>query len=164
MRGGAEPFRNVNFESKLFSSHLRSSMRRSLLRPAVTLIDLHFLRRDGVAAIQESGTRTSGLNTDTKSSECLHTQLPKQTRQVQLSGISPSPSGRPGWPALACDRCRPGPWSGPTDPTMLQRRIRSIAPPGWVVGATPSVEVLAGSAEPPPAPTLSYGLKEVLKW
>ncbi len=30
-----------------------------------------------------------------------------------------SPSGRSGWPALACDRCRPGPWSGPTDPTML---------------------------------------------
>ncbi len=30
-----------------------------------------------------------------------------------------SPSGRSGWPALACGRCRPGPWSGPTDPTML---------------------------------------------
>jgi hypothetical protein len=30
-----------------------------------------------------------------------------------------SSSVRPGWPALACDHCRPGPWSGPTDPTML---------------------------------------------
>ncbi len=31
-------------------------------------------------------------------------------------------------PALACDRCLPGPWSGPTDPTMLPSRIRSIRP------------------------------------
>jgi hypothetical protein len=87
--GDAEPCRNVTFESMLFSSHLRCSMRKRLLRPAVPLMDLHFLRRDGVAAIQESGTRTSGLNNDTKSSECLHTQLPKQTRQVQLGAISP---------------------------------------------------------------------------
>jgi hypothetical protein len=34
-----------------------------------------------------------------------------------------SPLGRSGWPALACDRCRPGPWSGPTDPTMLPCRL-----------------------------------------
>jgi hypothetical protein len=88
-RGGvAEPLRNETFESMLFSSHWRSSMRTSLLRPAVPLMDLHFLRRDGVAAIQESGTRTSGLNNDTKSSVCLHTQWPKQTRQLQLSGIA----------------------------------------------------------------------------
>jgi hypothetical protein len=51
MGGGAEPLRNETFESMLFSSHWRSSMRRSLLRPAVPLMDLHFLRRDGVAAI-----------------------------------------------------------------------------------------------------------------
>ncbi len=47
---------------------------------------------------------------------------------------------------------------------MLQCRIRSITPPGGVVGAAPSVEVLAGSAEPPPVTTLLSGLKEVLKW
>ncbi len=37
-----------------------------------------------------------------------------------------SPSGRYGWPALACDRCQPGPWSGLTDPTMLPCCIWSI--------------------------------------
>jgi hypothetical protein len=55
----------------------------------------------------------------------------------------------------------------PTDPTMLPCRIRSITPLGRVVGAAPSLEVLAGSAEPPPAPPhLRSGLKEpeVLKW
>jgi hypothetical protein len=35
----------------------------------------------------------------------------------------------------------------------------SITPPGGVVGAAPSVEVLAGSAEPPPAPTLTSRLE-----
>ena len=75
-----------------------------------------------------------------------------------------SPSGRSGWPALGCDRCRPCPWSGPTDPTMLPCRIWSINPPGGIVGAAPSVEILAGSAEPPPAPTPTSGFKEVLKW
>ena len=43
--------------------------------------------------------------------------------------------------------------------TMLQCRIRSITPPGGVVGAAPSVDVLAGSAEPPPAPTLTSRLE-----
>ncbi len=70
-----------------------------------------------------------------------------------------SPSGRSCWPALARDRCRPGPWSGLTDPTMLPCRIRSITPSGGVVGAAPSVEVLAGSAEPSLAPTLTSRLE-----
>ena len=42
---------------------------------------------------------------------------------------------------------------------MLSCRIRSITPPGGVVGAAPSVEVLAGSAEPPPAQTLTSRLE-----
>jgi hypothetical protein len=65
------------------------------------------------------------------------------------------------WPALACDRdrCRPGSWSGLTDPTMIPCRKLSITFPGGVVGAAPSVEVLAGSAEPPPPPTLTSRLE-----
>ncbi len=93
----AEQCRNVTFESMLFSSHLRCSMGRSLLPPAFPLMDLHFFQRDGVAAIQESGTRTSALNKDTKSSECLHTQLPNQTRQVQLSATFPHSGARFSW-------------------------------------------------------------------
>ncbi len=72
-------------------------MSQSLLRPAVPLMDLHFFLTDGVAVIQESGTRTSGLDNDTKSSVCLHTQLPKQTLQVQLSGISPHSGAQFSW-------------------------------------------------------------------
>jgi hypothetical protein len=57
-------------------------------------------------------------------------------------------SVRPGWPALAYDRCRLGPWSGPTDPTMLQCRIRSIRRAarkgGLVMQMPPAREHLAG--------------------
>ncbi len=66
--GGVEPCRNVTFESMLFSSHSLCSMSQSLLRPAVPL-------REGIAAIQESGTRTSCLENDTKRSVSVHTQF-----------------------------------------------------------------------------------------
>ena len=117
MGGGAEPLRNEAFESMLFSSHWRSSMRRSLLCPADPLMDLHFLRRDCEAAIQESGTHTSGMNNDTKSSECLHTQLPKQTRHVQLSGISPQSGARLAGESSCRSSARPsGLYQHPPDP------------------------------------------------
>ncbi len=74
-----EPCRYVTFESMTFSSHWRSAMSLSLLRPAEPLNDLHLLRREGVAAIQAYSTREAGLNRDTKRSEPLHTQLAKHT-------------------------------------------------------------------------------------
>jgi hypothetical protein len=41
----------------------------------------------------------------------------------------PRPRDGPAGPhASAGHRCRPGPWSGPTDPTVLPCRIRSITP------------------------------------
>jgi hypothetical protein len=102
----------------------------------------------------------------------LRNVLPGRRHGLRWLVVGPSwssPSGQSGWPALACDRCRPCPWSSPTDPTMLSMlpcRIWSITPPGWVVWAAPSVEVLAGSAEPPPAPThtsrLEGGLEVVV--
>jgi hypothetical protein len=42
---------------------------------------------------------------------------------------------------------------------MFPCRILSIIPPGGVVGAAPSVEILAGSADPSPAPTLTSRLE-----
>ncbi len=49
--------------------------------------------------------------------------------------------------------------AGPDRPDYAPFCIRSITPPGGVVGAAPSVEVLAGSAKPPPAPTLTSWLE-----
>ncbi len=83
-----EPCRYVTSESMTFSSHWRSPMSQSRLRPAKPLIGLHLLRREGVAQIQALGTRTAGLNKDTKRSESLHKQLAKHTLHAADATIS----------------------------------------------------------------------------
>ncbi len=92
-----KPCRYVTLESMTFLSHWRSAMNRSRLRPAEPLIDLHLLRRKGVAPIQALGTLTAGLNKDTQRSESLHKQLAKHTLQVQLTQMSPRGRARLSW-------------------------------------------------------------------
>ncbi len=95
-----------------------------------------------------------------------HARFSGSTAQDDLLSAQAGPRRRYGPAGQHLRATIAGPARGAARLTQLCSycRIRSITPPGGVVGAAPSVEVLAGSAEPPQAPTLPSGLKEVLKW